>query len=182
VGCFGGLAAVIGFAIIQGVGSILPGDGWIFASVAAGALGNVEGGRLAREMAGCVSSAGRRRCRSVLAVIIGISLRDRPFLSIHPSFRRVAGASLRGCCQLVFLGFIVWFRGLAFWGGIARVAQVQLLQPAFDLWPRDIAERRIPLSSMLTAAIIPPARHLPVKPATPAPGRTASPQQDSASI
>jgi drug/metabolite transporter (DMT)-like permease len=153
VGCLGGLAAVIAFAVVQGAGHILPGDGWIFAAVFAGSFGNVEGGNLAREMAGWrVVCWALVIVAPVLAVAIGLSLGDRPLSLIHPSFSAWLGLLYAGFVSS-FLGFIAWFRGLAL-GGIARVAQVQLLQPAFGLVASAaLLGERITPSSMLTAAV-----------------------------
>jgi len=154
VGCLSGLTAVIAFAIVQGVGSILPGDAWIFAAVFAGSLGNVEGGRLAREMAGWrVVCWALVLVAPVLAVVIGFSLSDAPLRYVHPTFSAWLGL-LYASFISSFLGFIVWFRGLAL-GGIARIAQVQLMQPAFGLVASAVVlGEQITLSSLLTAAAI----------------------------
>jgi drug/metabolite transporter (DMT)-like permease len=154
LGCFGGLAAVLMFAVVQGVGRIMPGDAWLLAAVLSGSLGNVEGAKLARSMGGW-----RAVCwilvlmAPLLALVIALSLLRSPLPSLAQPLSAWVGLAYAALVSS-FLAFVAWFRGLAL-GGIARVAQVQLLQPAFGLVASAVLlGETISSGSMLAAAAI----------------------------
>jgi drug/metabolite transporter (DMT)-like permease len=120
-----GSATVVAFAVSMGAGDIQPADLALFAAVLAAALGYGEGGRLAREMGGWqVISWALVLAAPFIAVPVFLAL-GKPTppapWSAWLSFGYVAVVSQ-------FLGFFAWYRGLAL-GGVARVSQLQLLQP-----------------------------------------------------
>jgi drug/metabolite transporter (DMT)-like permease len=54
----------------------------------------------------------------------------------------------------MFLGFFAWYRGLAF-GGVARVGQVQLLQPVLTLlWAALLLGERINPPTLLASLLV----------------------------
>lgn len=120
-----GSALVIGFAMLQGFGRVQPGDLYLLAAAVAAAVSYAFGGMLSREMEGW----------KVICWALLISL---PFI-LWPALR-AAPASLASLPAPVWVGFLYlalvsqlgaffwWNRGLAL-GGVARVSQVQLLQP-----------------------------------------------------
>ncbi len=120
-----GSGLVLGFALLSGSGSLRPADLALLGAVAAAGLGYAEGGVLARQF-----GAWQVICWSlVMAVpLLGpIAWLARPMdLSLVPlnawlGFGYVSVFSM-------FLGFFAWYHGLAL-GGIARIGQLQLLQP-----------------------------------------------------
>ncbi|HXH02519.1 MAG TPA: DMT family transporter [Candidatus Competibacteraceae bacterium] len=118
-----GSAIVVGYALGSGDGRLHPADLLMLGAVAAAALGYAEGGRLARELGGW-------------QVICWALLLAAPFLAVPVAWHWPAGtaswAAWAGFAYVgvvsMFLAFFAWYRGLAL-GGIARVGQVQLLQP-----------------------------------------------------
>ena len=121
-------SATIGvFSLSSGEGAFSPGDGILFLGVLLAALGYAEGGRLAREIGGW-----QVICWSlVLAfpVIIGPVLW---LVSVHGISAPLTawGGFTYLTVVSAFLGFFAWYHGLAL-GGVAKVGQIQLLQPFF---------------------------------------------------
>lgn len=120
-----GSAAVIGFALATGAGALQAADLALLGAVLAAAIGYAEGGRLARELGSW-------------QVISWALILAAPFLLI-PMALAVGAHGISGppsawaafgyvaiISQL--LGFFAWYKGLAL-GGVARVSQLQLLQP-----------------------------------------------------
>ncbi|WP_292045689.1 DMT family transporter [Massilia sp. UBA6681] len=124
-----GSSLVVGFALAQGGGSLHPADLLVFGAVAAAAVGYAEGGRLARSLGGPETICWAL----VLAAPVLL-----PVLLWHgiPALGGVGTASWLGFAYVtaisMFIGFFFWYRGLAL-GGVARVGQVQLLQPFMSL-------------------------------------------------
>lgn len=127
-----GSAIVVGFALRQGGGVFQLADAAIFAAVVLAALGYAEGGRLAQTMGGqqVICWALLLSAPLLLPVVLwlGWSHADA-----------IAAAGLRAWLGFayvslfsMFIGFFFWYKGLAL-GGIARVGQVQLLQPFLTL-------------------------------------------------
>jgi drug/metabolite transporter (DMT)-like permease len=124
-----GSALVVAYALWQGAGSLHLADLALLGAVVLGALGYAEGGRLARTM-----GAWQVIC---WALVLSLPLLAVPLawaiakhgVSASPSawagFAYVALVSQ-------FLGFFPWYKGLAL-GGVARVGQLQLLQPFLTL-------------------------------------------------
>ncbi|HIK18185.1 MAG TPA: DMT family transporter [Leptolyngbyaceae cyanobacterium M33_DOE_097] len=120
-----GSALVMGFALLSGSGSLRLADIALLGAVAAAGLGYAEGAVLSRTF-----GSWQVICWSLLLsmpVLLPIVWRHIPAdfsaisLSAVLSFVYVSVFSM-------FLGFFAWYRGLSL-GGVARVGQVQLLQP-----------------------------------------------------
>lgn len=124
-----GSAIVIGFALWQGGGGLHVADLALFAAVVAAAMGYAEGGRLSQSMGGqqVISWALVLSMPVLLPVTVwlgwtyGVSASPQAWVG----FAYVSLFSM-------FIGFFFWYKGLAL-GGIARVGQVQLLQPFLTL-------------------------------------------------
>jgi drug/metabolite transporter (DMT)-like permease len=122
----GSLTVVI-FSLSSSKGQVSHGDLVLLLGVILAALGYAEGGRLAREMGGW-----QVMCWSLMLafpVILG------PLLWMIAQHGASAPLSAWGGFAYLsmvsaFLGFFAWYHGLAL-GGVARVGQVQLLQPFF---------------------------------------------------
>ena len=127
-----GSALVIAFALAQGGGHPAPADLLMFAAVLSAAVGYAEGGRLARSIGGeqtiCWALVlAALPCALLLAVFDGAQ------------FGRLGEVGPRAWLGLGYttvfstiVGFFFWYRGLAL-GGVARVGQVQLVQPFLSL-------------------------------------------------
>lgn len=127
-----GSGIVIGFALRQSGGSFHRADLLMFGAVALGALGYAEGGRLAQTMGGqaVISWALVLSAPLVVPLVLWLS---------WPQLDTIAQAGVRAWIGFayvsifsMFIGFFFWYRGMAS-GGIARVGQVQLVQPFMTL-------------------------------------------------
>ena len=127
-----GAAIVVAFALFQGGGALAPADLLMFAALAAGAMGYAEGGKLARTLGGPETI-----CWALLLAVPLAAPMLAWHLARHPvDVAAVGPAAWAGLAYVtaisMFVGFFFWYRGLAL-GGIARVGQVQLLQPFMSL-------------------------------------------------
>ncbi len=151
VSCIAGALAVVLFAVSEGAGRLQPADLLLLMAVLLGGLGYAEGGRLSREMGGW-----RVICWAlvlmapflVLPVVFSFHLHENP---AHPlawlGFIYVSVVSM-------FLGFFAWYRGLAA-GGVARISQIQLLQPVLTLlWAVLLLGEHITLLMLLASVLI----------------------------
>lgn len=120
-----GAALVIAFALRQGGGALSSGDLLLFAAVAVSAVGYAFSGRLTSQMPGweVISWA--------LVIALPVSI-PAAALTMPADITHVA---LKPWLALLYvalfsqwIGFFAWNAGMAM-GGIARVSQIQLLQP-----------------------------------------------------
>lgn len=127
-----GSALVVAFALWQGGGDMHAADGLLFLAVVLGAFGYAEGGKLSRELGGLETISW--------ALIVSLPLLF-PVVAwlawTHAA--EIAQASVHAWLGMayvtlfsMFIGFLFWYSGLAL-GGIARVSQIQLLQPFLTL-------------------------------------------------
>lgn len=124
-----GSAVIIVFALTTSGGSMHIADLALIVAVMAAALGYAEGGKLAHELGSW-------------QVICWALVLTAPFLIIPVAWVAATHTMQAGLnawlgftyvsVVSMFLGFFAWYRGLAL-GGIARVGQVQLLQPFVTL-------------------------------------------------
>lgn len=120
-----GSAVVIGFALLSGKGSMGSADWALLGAVAAAGVGYAEGAVLSRRF-----GSWQVICWSLvlsMPLLLPVVLRHIPAdLSV------VSDDALLGFLYVsvfsMFLGFFAWYKGLSL-GGVARVGQVQLLQP-----------------------------------------------------
>jgi drug/metabolite transporter (DMT)-like permease len=129
IAAFFGSALVVGFALWQGGGEFHIADLALFAAVIAAAMGYAEGGRLSQSMGG----------QQVISWALVLSMPILLPITVWLCWNYGLDASPRawigfGYVSLfsMFIGFFFWYKGLAL-GGIARVGQVQLLQPFLTL-------------------------------------------------
>jgi len=141
-----GCALVVGFALWRAGAAgialgLAPGDALMLLAVVAVAFGYVGGGKAARTLGGWQTICW--------ALVLALPLLPLPVWWTRPGGPVPAASwAAFGYQSLVsmFLGFFAWYRGLAL-GGIARVGQVQLLQPFLSLG----------LSALLLGEAVPPA-------------------------
>ena len=120
-----GAALVIAFALRQGGGTLSAGDLLLFAAVAVSSIGYAFSGRLTAEMPGWEVISW--------VLVIGLPISLPAAALTMPS--DLAHIDLKPWLGLLYvalfsqwIGFFAWNAGMAM-GGIARVSQVQLLQP-----------------------------------------------------
>ncbi|WP_046246486.1 DMT family transporter [Hymenobacter terrenus] len=120
-----GAAVVVGYVLADGGGQLQAADAWLLGAVAAAALGYAEGGRLARELGGWqVICWALVLAAPVLVFPVAQAVRAH---GLHAGPMAWAGFAYVSMVSM-FLGFFAWYHGLAL-GGVARVGQLQLLQP-----------------------------------------------------
>jgi drug/metabolite transporter (DMT)-like permease len=124
-----GAGTVAGFALLQGAGASPAGDLLMCAAVALCGLGYAEGATLSRRLGGWqVISWALVLSLPVMAVGAFATAPSEWGLITAPEWLGLAYVSVFS----MLVGFVFWYRGLAL-GGIARVGQLQLLQPFFGL-------------------------------------------------
>ena len=125
------LSTVIGsltiafFSLSSGGGTFHTGDFLLLGAVVAAGYGYAEGARLARELGAWQTISW--------ALVISVPVLLFPVIKTMPqNIASMGWQSLGGFAYVsivsMFLAFVVWYKGLAL-GGIARIGQLQLLQP-----------------------------------------------------
>ena len=147
-----GAALVVTFALRQGGGSLSAGDLLLFAAVIVSAIGYAFSGRLTAEMPGWEVISW------ILVAALPISLpavaltwpADIGEIGVKPWL-----ALLYVALFSQWIGFFAWNAGMAM-GGIARVSQVQLLQPfiTFALAALFNGETITPQIVLFAAAVV----------------------------
>lgn len=120
-----GSAVVVGFALRSGGGHLRVEDLVLTLAVFSAAVGYAEGGRLARQLGGWQVISWALLLAAPLVAVPALLAARRYGLSGPPS--AWLGLGYVGVVSQ-FLGFVPWYKGLAT-GGVARVSQLQLLQP-----------------------------------------------------
>jgi drug/metabolite transporter (DMT)-like permease len=120
-----GSGLVVIFAMQSGIKSLRATDLALFGAVVAAGVGYGEGAILARTF-----GAWQVICWTLvlsLPVLLPIAINSAPTSFNTISFNAWLGFFYLGVFSM-FIGFFAWYQGLV-WGGIAKVSQIQLLQP-----------------------------------------------------
>jgi len=146
-----GAALIAAFALREGHGQLQTADLWLLASVVLGGLGYSEGARVARTLEGWRTICWILVASAPLLVLptawLALQVPRLPSAAALGAFAYLAAFSM-------FLGFFAWYRGLAA-GGIARVGQVQLLQPFLTVLAAALLfGERVPASTFVFAAAV----------------------------
>jgi len=124
-----GSLLVIAYAALNGSGGLAPEDGLLFVAIASAAVGYSEGGKLSEEM-GAVDVISW-----ALVLTLPINLLFT-YLFLDVDIRAVSTPAIISFIYVglvsMYIGFFFWYGGIAL-GGVARVGQVQLLQPFLTL-------------------------------------------------
>ncbi|MDI6103449.1 DMT family transporter [Actinoplanes sp. NEAU-A12] len=150
-GC--GLVAVLTFLVVSGTvhGSLAVTDVYLLAAVVLCGLGYAEGGVLSRQLGGA-----RTICWALL-VALPVTVPITVVAAVaHPPHATGTGWAAFGYLTVVsmFLGFFAWYAGLAR-GGIARVGQIQLVQPVLTLlWSALLLGETVGFSSVGAAVLV----------------------------
>jgi drug/metabolite transporter (DMT)-like permease len=120
-----GAALVVVYALLKSSGSFTYIDGLLVVGGICACIGYVEGGELSRRM----------NPRAVISWALVVSLPINAIVTLYlfiPEYWNADAIAWTSFIYLslfpMFLGFFFWYEGLAI-GGIARVSQVQLIQP-----------------------------------------------------
>ena len=129
-----GAALVVIYALLKNAGSFTYIDGLLVLGGICACIGYVEGGELSRKM----------NPRAVISWALVISLPLNvvlSYLTFHSEYFEAGTIPWISFVYLslfpMFIGFFFWYEGLAI-GGIARVSQVQLIQPFCTLFAASI--------------------------------------------
>jgi len=148
-----GVAAVVGFVAITagGLEALQPADLLLAGAVALAAIGYGEGALLSREL-----GSWQTICWALIValpvmvplMLVGLgSGWPRADAPAWLAFAYLAGVSM-------FLGFFAWYRGLAI-GPIARVSQIQLVQPVLTIvWAALLLGERLDLVLLVGAVAV----------------------------
>jgi drug/metabolite transporter (DMT)-like permease len=147
-----GAAIVVAFALRQGGGSLSAGDILLFGAVAASAIGYAFSGKLTASMPGWEVISWALVIALPLSLPVAIFTLPADLSHIAP---KPWLALLYVALFPQWIGFFAWNAGLAM-GGIARVSQMQLLQPfvTFALASIFIGETITPQIVLFAAAVV----------------------------
>jgi drug/metabolite transporter (DMT)-like permease len=144
-----GLAVVLGFTLAESGGAITGADGFLLLATAVCAVAYAEGGTLSRDLGGAPTISWALVLSAPLtipvAAISAATTGVEAQAGAYAGFAYVAAVSM-------FLGFFAWYAGLAR-GGVARIGQVQLLQPLLTLvWAALVLGEHVGPGTILAAA------------------------------
>lgn len=124
-----GSLLVITYASLNGSGGLASEDWLLFVAIASASIGYSEGGKLSEEMSSV----------EVISWALVLTLPINIFLTSQYIDFEISAVSSSAIISFVYvglismyIGFFFWYRGIAL-GGVARVGQVQLLQPFLTL-------------------------------------------------
>ena len=145
-----GSITIAWFALASGKGSFQTGDLLLLGAVIAAGYGYAEGARLSRELGAWQTISW--------ALVMSAPLLLFPTLEFMPhNIAAVGWQSLAGFAYVsivsMFFAFVVWYKGLAL-GGIARIGQLQLLQPFLTIAAAAMLLHEAILGAEILAALI----------------------------
>jgi drug/metabolite transporter (DMT)-like permease len=148
-----GAAAVIAFASLHGdgLGGLHRSDVLLLAAVVAAAIGYAEGGLLSRELGSWQTISWALVVAAPLTAALTLwSVTQQPPLATAAQWSAFAYLAVVS----MFLGFFAWYRGLAL-GPMARVSQVQLVQPVLGIaWAALLLREQLTWPTALGAVAV----------------------------
>ena len=120
-----GSLLVLCYAYLDGANGLMLGDLWLLSAIIFAALGYAEGGKLSAEMGAVNVISWALALTLPINILATYVFFDVPLNSVS---NEALGSFLYVALFSMYIGFFFWYRGLAI-GGVARVGQVQLLQP-----------------------------------------------------
>jgi drug/metabolite transporter (DMT)-like permease len=158
-----GAALAVGFALREGGGSWQVADLALLAAILSAAGGYALGAEVSRKLGGWQTISW------ALVISLPVNLLVAG-LYWPANIREAASLAWSGflyvACISMYLGFFPWYRALAL-GGIARVGQVQLLQPFMTfagaaLWMGESLDARTLGFALIIAGVVALGRRAPV--------------------
>jgi drug/metabolite transporter (DMT)-like permease len=147
-----GVAAVTYLAVTRAsTRDLAVGDLYLLAAVLFAAVGYTEGAYLSKTLGGWQTISWA----VVLALPITITLAIRGLPAVQPHAVWTAWASFAYISVVsMYVAFFAWYSGLAM-GGVARVSQIQLLQPVMSLvWAAIFLHEHIDALIAVVALIV----------------------------
>lgn len=146
-----GSCTVVAYALVTGGGNLHPADFALLGAVVLAALGYAEGARVARALGGWqVICWALVLAAPFLVWPVGFAIWAHGLVATPSAWLGFAYVSLIS----MFLAFFAWYRGLAI-GGVARVSQLQLLQPFLTLgFAALFLGERFGLGALLSAGVV----------------------------
>ncbi len=146
-----GSITIVAFALIEGNGRIQFADIFLILAVIAAAFGYAEGGKLAKTLGGwqviCWALVLSAPILIIPVALIVLQTGISASLDAWFGFGYVSVVSM-------FFAFFAWYHGLAI-GGIARVSQMQLLQPFLSILLSAVfLKEKITFLMICTAVIV----------------------------
>ncbi len=149
----GGLLTVVIFSVATGAdGRPELADGFFLLAVASAAVGYAEGAALTKEFGGWQTISWALILALPLTLpVAGVALASHGIE--QPQLSNWAGLAYVSLFSM-YLGFFAWYAGLNI-GGVARVSQVQLLQPILTLaWSALLLDESITIAGVVTAGLV----------------------------
>jgi drug/metabolite transporter (DMT)-like permease len=144
-----GLLVIVTFTVTGSDGAITGADVFLLGAVAVCAVAYAEGGVLSRDLGGA-----RTICWALVLstpVTLPIAAISAATTSLHAEPTAWLGLAYVSAISM-FLGFFAWYAGLAR-GGVAKVGQVQLLQPLLTfVWAGLVLGEHVGVGTILAAA------------------------------
>lgn len=143
------------FSLSSGGGSLQTGDLFLLAALIAAGFGYAEGARLSKEL-GAWQTISWTLVLSAPILLFPV-LKTMPHNLFSIGWQSLAGFIYVSVVSM-FLAFVVWYKGLAL-GGIARIGQLQLLQPFLTIVAASILLHEPlswlePLAAMIVIACV----------------------------
>lgn len=153
IACLVGVAAVLVFAIHQGGGYIGLSDGWLVIAMVGVAVAYVEGAMVSRDLGSTTTLWWAMIAVAPFAVIpLTLALWR---LDWGQPISGPAWAGLAYVCVVsMILGSVAWYWGLAA-GGIARIGQLNLIQPLLTLlWSAMLLGEHVTGIALICAGVV----------------------------
>ncbi|MGK7952691.1 MAG: DMT family transporter [Xenococcaceae cyanobacterium] len=125
-----GSSTIIFYSLYMGRGSLHPADLALLFAAISGAIGYAEGARLAKDL-----GSWRVICYALvfsLPLTIPLTITTAEMNPLNNYFMAWLGLLYLGIVSM-FLGFFAWYKALKM-GGIAKISQLQLLQPFITIF------------------------------------------------
>ena len=146
-----GLAAVVGYVVHEGSGTLHAADALLILAVIAAAIGYAEGALLAKELGGWQVICWALVLGAPLTWIVTIVAASRT--GVHATGPQWAAFGYTALFSM-FLGFFAWYAGMAR-AGIAKASQVQLAQPALAMvWGWPLLGEELSVAAIVTIAVV----------------------------
>lgn len=129
-----GSTTITMFSLSAGGGAFHTGDWLLLGAVVAAGFGYAEGARLSREL-GAWQTISWALVLSAPILLIPV-IKTMPHNLFAVGWQSLAGFIYVSVVSM-FLAFVVWYKGLAL-GGIARIGQLQLLQPFLTIFAASL--------------------------------------------
>jgi drug/metabolite transporter (DMT)-like permease len=143
-----GAGAALVFATLNGggFGQLHSSDLLLFGAVLAAAVGYAEGGLLARELGAWQTVSWALVLASpLMTTLMAVSVIEAPPAATPVQWAAFAYLAIVS----MYVGFFAWYRGLAI-GPMARVSQIQLVQPVLSItWAALLLREELTASTVL---------------------------------